>query len=406
MSMKLIKLGKTITVITNKGIIVNNDCSEELFQKVLALVNNDDEEGVRQLLTPELCAEEKKYEIKVNLINNIHSLANIYPGLFSIRDGALYRVGIELSIPEEVAIKYVEAAQDQDLANSSKFMAIDNFWMWASLNPNAESREDLFKFLAIHGMPITEQGMFLAYRRVVNKNSGNKELVNFVSNQYIKVKATWKKSPKSYYVYEKNNSFELIHEDNLENIVAPDDYTYKYKGILEQLYLDLPNLTQDQFTDAHTRTMDYRIGVEARIPRHQGNQSNQVSCSKGLHVASKAYDYSGFGDTAIVVAVNPMDVLAVPVGEDGKLRTCAFTPVAVLNEGEENQILESGDYSELLFDHYHQQVENLSEMLDSNTPYELTVNNILNAVSYNQVDAILSRLYAAEQVLANRVKTI
>jgi hypothetical protein len=88
------------------------------------------------------------------------------------------------------------------------------------------------------------------------------------------------------------------------------------------------------------------------------------------------------------------------------LRTCAFTPVAVLNDDEENRILESGDYSELLFDHYKQQVENLSDMLDNNTPYELTINNILNAVSYSQVDAILSRLYAAEEVLANRIKTI
>jgi hypothetical protein len=401
MSMKLIKLGKTITVITSKGIIVNNDCSDELFQKVLHLVNQDDEESVRQLLAPELCAEEKKYEVKVNLINNIHSLANTYPGLFTIMDGALYRNGVNLSIPEEVAIKYVEAARDdKDLANSSKFMAIDNFWMWCSLNPNAQSRQDLFTFLAIHGMPITEQGMFLAYRRVVTVNKVNKALIDFISNSYIKVKSVWKKNPKHYYVFEKPfGGYQLTTDEYL------DDETESL-GTLEECYLDLPNMASSQFTDAHTHTMDYRIGVEARIPRHEGNQSNQVSCSKGLHVASKAYNYSGFGDTAIVVAVNPMDVLAVPVGEDGKLRTCAFTPVAVLTEEEENQILESGDYSAILFDHYSQQVENLQTMLDSSTPYELTVNNILNAVSYEQMDSIIIRLHAAERVLANRVKTI
>ena len=399
--MKLIKLGKTITVITTKGIIVNNNCSEELFQKVLELINNDDEENVRQLLTAELCAEEKQYEIKANLINNIHSLATIYPGLFSIKDGALYRSSIKLSIPEEVAIKYVEAAKEytgDNIVDYNKFISIDNFWMWCSLNPNAESRVDLFKFLATHGMPITEQGMFLAYRRVVTVNQTDKILVNFISNSYIKVKSTWKKNPKDYYIYKIDGKLELRTKfENASN---------EYIGNLQDCYLELPNLITSQFTDAHTKSMDYRIGVEARIERHEGNQSNKYSCSKGLHVASKAYNYSGFGDTAIIVAVNPMDVLAVPIGEDGKLRTCAFTPVAVLNDDEENQILESGDYSELLFDHYKQQVENLSDMLDNNTPYELTINNILNAVSYSQVDAILSRLYAAEEVLANRIKTI
>jgi hypothetical protein len=159
-----------------------------------------------------------------------------------------------------------------------------------------------------------------------------------------------------------------------------------------------------QFTDAHTHTMDYRIGVEARIERHQGNQSNQVSCSKGLHVASKAYNYSGFGDTAIIVAVNPMDVLAVPRGEDGKLRTCAFTPVAVLEVDEENNILEGddSDFTDILFTHYEEQVENLRNMIEGSTAYELNVNHILNAPSQFMLDTIISNLESAQEIINNR----
>ena len=204
-------------------------------------------------------------------------------------------------------------------------------------------------------------------------------------------------------MYEKDGMLQLVHMDSVSDVVG-DDYTYTYKGTLEQLYLDLPNLMQEQFTDAHTKTMDYRIGVEARIERHQGNQSNQVSCSKGLHVASKAYDYSGFGDTAILVAVNPMDVLAVPRGEDGKLRTCAFTPVAVLEVDEENNILqdENLDFSDILFTHYEEQVNNLRSMLENNSAYELNVNHILNAPNQFMLDTILGNLESAQETINNR----
>jgi hypothetical protein len=272
--------------------------------------------------------------------------------------------------------------------------------MWCSLNPKAESREDLFRFLQHHEMQITNQGMFLAYRRVVTTGTNNIGLVNFVSNNYVKVKSKWKKNPKDFIVYEKDGMLELSSNTK--------DSSYTNKGTLEQLYLDLPNLQTSQFTDAHTKTMDYRIGVEARIERHQGNQSNQVSCSKGLHVASKAYDYSGFGDTAILVAVNPMDVLAVPKGEDGKLRTCAFTPVAVLEQDEENNILADDDMEveDLLFTHYEEQVAKLEEMISNNSAYELNVNHILNAPSHHMLSNILSNLQSAEEIINSRTSYI
>jgi hypothetical protein len=299
-------------------------------------------------------------------------------------------------------LDYYEVSDDDldSLESTTEFQAVDRFWMWCSLNPNAESREDLFRFLQHHEMQITNQGMFLAYRRVVTTGTSNIGLVNFVSNNYVKVKSKWKKNPKDFIVYEKDGMLELSS--------STKDSSYTNKGTLEQLYLDLPNLQTSQFTDAHTKTMDYRIGVEARIERHQGNQSNQVSCSKGLHVASKAYDYSGFGDTAILVAVNPMDVLAVPRGEDGKLRTCAFTPVAVLEQDEENNILADDDMEveDLLFTHYEEQVAKLEEMISNNSAYELNVNHILNAPSHHMLSNILSNLQSAEEIINSRTSYI
>ena len=414
--MKVLKIDKTVTVITSDGqIITNSNCSDELFKEVYAYVQAGNVEKVKKLLVPELCAEEKKFIVKKHVVENIHTMAQHQAHLFEVRNNALYRDGINLSIPEELALAYVEAYQDwlnddtadestTDFQDSEAFQALDRFWMWCSLNPNAESREDLFRFLQHHNMQITSQGMFLAYRRVVSRNSANKNLVNFVSNSYIKVKAKWKKNPADYVVYDKHGEYTLINRNSEDDTLDSDDFV----GGLQSLYLELPNLTQDQFTDAHTKTMDYRIGMEARIERHQGNQSNQVSCSKGLHVASKAYDYSGFGDTAIIVAVNPMDVLAVPRGEDGKLRTCAFTPVAVLEVDEENNILdkEDLDFTDILFTHYEEQVTNLRNMVEGNTAYELNVNHILNAPSQFMLENILNNLESAEEIINNRTSYI
>jgi len=411
--MKILKIDGSVTVITNTGdVITASNVSEETFKKVYAYVQKNNVEAVKQLLVPELCNEEKKFIAKKQVVENIHTMAQHLAHLFEIKNDALYRVGIELSVPEELALKYVqvytewldyyEVSHDDldELEFTPEFQAVDRFWMWCSLNPNPESREDLFRFLQHHEMQITNQGMFLAYRRVVTTGTNNIGLVNFVSNSYVRIKSKWKKNPKDFIVYEKDGMFELS--------TGTKDSSYTNKGTLEQLYLDLPNLQTSQFTDAHTKTMDYRIGVEARIERHQGNQSNQVSCSKGLHVASKAYDYSSFGDTAILVAVNPMDVLAVPRGEDGKLRTCAFTPVAVLEQDEENSILADDDMEveDLLFAHYEEQVAKLEEMINNNSAYELNVNHILNAPSHHMLSSILNNLQSAEEIINSRTSYI
>ena len=410
--MKILKIDGTVTVITEAGdVITATNVSDGTFEKVYSLMQAEDIEGIKSLLVPELCAEEKKFIAKKKAVETIHTMARDYPYIFTVKDGALYRDGIDISVPEELALAYVQAYENYlnsvehskeqcCLEEFDEFIGLDRFWMWCSLNPNAESRVDLFRFLKHHEMQVTKQGMFLAYRRVVSKKTQNSALLNFVSSSYVKVKAQWKKNPTDYSVFEKDGIYELKKDHN-----TPAGYTHL--GNLQTLYLELPTFEEHQFTDAHTHSMDYRIGLEARIERHQGNQSNQVSCSRGLHVASKAYDYSGFGDTAILVAVNPMDVLAVPHGEDGKLRTCAFTPVAVLEEGEENKILAQNlDFKDILYTHYEQQVENLREMLDNHTPYELRVNHILNAPSQFMLDTILDNLESAEEIINSRTSYI
>jgi hypothetical protein len=172
---------------------------------------------------------------------------------------------------------------------------------------------------------------------VVSKESTDDELIDFISNTYNKVKAIWKKSPNNYYVF---------LEDDGSYSISTNSESYgisKRIGTLTDLYLDLPNMASNSYTSAHTGREDYKVGSVISMPRHQGDDNNQMSCSKGFHAASKAYDYSSFGDTPILVIINPMDVLSVPVGEFGKLRTCRWFFAMTLTEDEEH-ILDDEDF--------------------------------------------------------------
>jgi len=51
-----------------------------------------------------------------------------------------------------------------------------------------------------------------------------------------------------------------------------------------------------------------------------------------LHSASKNYDFSGYGDTILVVAINPAKIAHCPDNYSSKMRTSAITPIACLKD--------------------------------------------------------------------------
>lgn len=370
--MKALLKGNVLTVFFPNGdIVTNTEANKDMY---LQVVSTDDEDTIRELVISELSGEEKKIVAKSEGSAIIDSL--VEEGLFEREGNALYRKGIKLSIPELVLDEYIVAGKAG--VNSKRFQTIDNFWKWLSLCPNSESREDLYKFLNKHGMRITPQGMVLAYRRVVTKSSANTDRITAISNLWIKVKTVWKMNPINYLLVQRDSIYKAIK-------IGKQKDSDVIVGNLDDLYRDIANEEGDQFTDNHTKSYDYKIGVENRMDRGLGDQSNNHSCSTGFHLASKHYSYSYFGDKAVLCVFNPMDTLAVPTGEDGKLRVCAFTILSVLDDEEENTILDSADLSDVVLEHYESQVEKLEEMLSKNTPYELSINNILS--SYQAVDS-------------------
>lgn len=315
-----------------------------------------------QLYSKEVSPEELTM-IKVYAVDNdLESIVNLcFPTPKSLlkregfweEDESVYYKNIKVSIPQVLAVKMLEASEEE-------FQRLIKFWGWLSLNPNPRTREELYNWVDKHGVQLTEGGLMVLYRRVISINPANTELGKFVREIYEKLRKQ-KKSTNVDVYQDEDGEYTLIPTciDELYNTID----CHEVVGNLKQLHFEL-DLPLKVFTDAHTRTKRYIIGQEARETREQGDENSSVSCSKGLHMSHKNYSFSDFGDTPIAVVVNPCDILAVPDNGE-KIRSCAFTPVAILNKDAE--WAEDKDVHQRIDACYDAAVERLETLLNEAT---------------------------------------
>lgn len=134
-------------------------------------------------------------------------------------------------------------------------------------NPQEHSRTQLYDWLAARDFTITEDGMIVAYKGVVNAGEG---LFRSTSSGFAVVDGQEQNGYTSYY-----------------------------------------------------------LGSVVEMPRDMVAHNPLAACSVGLHVGS--YDHAaGYGDTLLEVHVNPRDVVSVPNDSSwSKVRCCRMRIVAV-----------------------------------------------------------------------------
>lgn len=336
-----------------------------------------------QLYSKEVSPEELTM-IKVYAVDNdLESIVNLcFPTPKSLlkregfweEDGSIYYKNIKVSIPQILAVKMLEASEEE-------FQRLIKFWGWLSLNPNPRTREELYNWVDKHGIQLTEGGLMILYRRVVSLNPKDTELDKFVKETYEKLRKQ-----------KKSTNVNVYEDENGDYYCSSVDYSDGFVGNLKQLHLEL-GIPLQVFTDARTRTKKYLIGVEARETREQGDENSSVSCSKGLHMSHKNYSFSGFGDTPIAVVVNPCDILAVPDNGE-KIRSCAMTPVAILNKDAE--WAEDKDVHQRIDACYDAAVERLETLLNEATFQDFKKHEVLGnqwnlAVGFETVIKLLNK---------------
>lgn len=410
-------VNNVLTIVLNDGsVLTKPNATEKDFN--MARICSNEEQLIKIASSDEGKLEKAKREVEAKKVETIIKGIEILKNNpdFVFEDDSVYMKSqgkvIKRSMPNLLVEKFAQVSAKNMFSSSFKlvdnveYQALKKFWLKCCLNPNAKSTEDLYTFLANHHFKIDKHGNFYAYRRVVSRQTKNKELVEFVSNVYNKVKAVWKKKPSNFEVYTRLGDFKIIDINN-GSIPSSENPYWTLIGNLQDLYLNLPTMQEKTYTSAHTGQEDYRIGEVISMPRDRGDDNNNISCSKGFHAASKAYDYSGFGDTPILVIINPMDVLAVPVGEVGKLRTCRWFFATTLLEDEEH-ILDDEDFdvSELGDIFEEKCLEGMQEYVQNSFAEEVKRHTFqIPTINASEVTNIVTSLEKMKEQISNRIRT-
>lgn len=225
----------------------------------------------------EKIAKAKEYEKAKTLNKGLAILEST--GNFTVDGNSVYLKGINRSLPQLLVERFLLIVNEYDgnfnyLQENVEYQSLKRFFMWCCLNPRAEVANELYRFLMENSFRITKQGFFVALRNVVTLQQDN-AIVKFVSNAYNKVKAVWKKNPDNYRVVEYNGAY------TIENVATNPRGTVI--GNLTRLYLDLPNMAENRFTDDWTKTFDIRIGKVVNMPTEDCNWSTQDCAAAGLN---------------------------------------------------------------------------------------------------------------------------
>lgn len=141
--MNFIRSGNGVVVIIDNNVRPIS-ADSPVFSKLMNALRENAEDLVRALI-------DKAQVIRKHTCGKFHA----------DEDGNVY-LGSE-TVPATLAshlIKFVEA--------NAPIEPLINFWNKLKNNPNANARKDLYDFLVVNNVPLTEDGKFLGYRRVTD----------------------------------------------------------------------------------------------------------------------------------------------------------------------------------------------------------------------------------------------
>ena len=408
--LKLKMVNDVLTVVMHNGeILTKIPATKDDFEKIYSCTNQDQLLSAFMIKADDKLAERIEQEEIMKVTNSMHVIEKVKG--FELRDDSVYLKGINRSIPKllvENFIKIVNSFMEngevkKELYENVEFVSLKRFFMWCCLNPRAEVAEKLYDFLMKNSFRITKQGFFVALRNVVSLEAqhGNNDKVHFISNTYNKVKGVWKKNPEHFDVYEHEGIFKLV------DLKKSGNKSYSTRlGNLKDLYIDLPNMTENRFTDDWTKTFDIRIGNIVNMPMEECNWSTQDCAASGLHFTSNEIHYVGCGDTSVLMLINPMKV--VGIGEK-KGRCYEYLPIMTVPRDEATQILHDLDFDTIDLDEFYveTQLESLSEKAMQAFAEETKKHQFnLSGISSSEINKIIKNLNKIKDDLRKRVQEV
>ena len=411
-SLKLVN--DTLTVVFGDGSIFSKPNANEIdFVRVQSCTSKEE---VLFVIQDNLVAQEKHEEYaEQERVENIHKGFEMLGELrdFTVAGNCVYFTGTNRTLPELLINKFMEVVGKYDdlesiidveasLILDEEYQSLKNFFMWCCLNPRAEVADDLYRFLVDNSFRITKQGFFVALRNVVTVSpQTDNTLLQFVSNAYNKVKAVWKKNPNDYVVTQKHGGSYVLRPISSK---TPEEE--KLVGALTALYKDMPNMNENRFTDAHTRTFDIRVGKVVNMPMEDCNWSRADCAHAGLHFTSNEIHYVGCGDTSVLVLINPMKVVGIG---SYKGRCYEYLPIMTVPRVEATRLLHDIAFDTLQLDEDYA-IHELEELearakegfTKESSKYDFNLPN-LSSVELNR---IVKNLEGMKETISKRVSLL
>jgi len=322
---------------------------------------------------------------------------------FVIKGTDVFLKGVNLAMPAPVIASFIELHERLFSERNEKYAdayieqinALKMFWLKLALNPLEQSREDLLVFIRANDVRITRNGNLILYRRIVSKKGADKDFVAFVTQSYYNLKRD-DLDPRNFAIAKNMDGYILV---DLETYVPNDDPNEaKPFCNLQQMYLELPTYDNNTFTAWHDNNVEIKLGGVYKIPDNKINLDNGICAAGGLHAAAVNYDYSGFGDLAVVVLVNPSKAITVPRGEIGKLRTTEMF-VACVNDKPHGVHFDENALAAFDSEYHDKTLEELEEAAKNKSFQNLSVQDEVPAISLVDLSAI-------KDMLKGRVKQV
>lgn len=160
-------------------------------------------------------------------------------------------------------------------------------------NPSKQSVEELYMFMEWGQLPITEDGCFIAYKRVTS------DYLDCYSRKVL------------------NKPYELITNEDITHCgFVKGDWCWEYTTT-NGVTVTIDNVAEETIVSMLRNTVD---------------DKRDNTCSEGLHFCSHQYLKSFSGGKTVLVKINPADVVSIPSDYNNtKGRACKYVVVSELD---------------------------------------------------------------------------
>jgi hypothetical protein len=279
--MKKFFLNKNNIIVVFGNVAISDTLHNPLFDNTEFVTNMmrfmnmeetpENEEALKAYLLPLINSD---FQIAQQNEVRKEQLMNVEGGIFEVKNSALYVKGIDISLPNSMITKFSEILDKNDPKLLNKYI---NFWKWLSLNPDAESREDMINWITSQDLPILDSGLIMTFRRVLRVKGQNYDHIEFVTNLINKLRSDKKSTNVVYYGFTQDDLNSFLQ--SYVRSVYPD-YNYDYNMGLDELKAKLEECENystyddedgDEYDEYEFSREDCEDDINDEIERLQSN---------------------------------------------------------------------------------------------------------------------------------------